>query len=149
MSAFVCHHDTFDLLATAYQQFASHRSDSDLPTADVATILRDENIRSVRARYPDANLADECGVESYRYRPVTDRIDPIVVLKSIACLDYQSCETDDWPTTRAYRLLETIKDRAIWRLPGMDAAPWGWTRPDLPAPTSAARTATVDHEDLL
>ena len=52
----------------------------------------------------------------------------MVVLKSIACLRYQSCETEDWEQSKAARWLEELRELAIDHLPGYEAAPWGWDR---------------------
>jgi hypothetical protein len=48
------------------------------------------------------------------------------ILKMCACLAYQSCETDDWDKTKAYELLQMIKDAAIRKLPGYEDAPWDY-----------------------
>ena len=90
-----------------------------------AALLLAENVRSVRYRYSD-DIGD--------YEPVivTDadisnaaQLDPVVILKLCANLDYQSCETPDWKTTQAHGLLEQIRDEAIRQLPGYEDAPWG------------------------
>lgn len=158
MSAYLCHADTFDMLAT----FANRprradrvrvRISRDMPdvpalisdgTLDlyedgvtdcvdgfapetVAAVLRAENIRSLRARYPQ----DVDAVEDYRYRPAHADVAPgpaVIVLKSVACLRYQSCEAADYEQTLACALLNRIERAAIDALPGYDDAPWGWER---------------------
>lgn len=96
--------------------------------AQIAAVLRHQNIRSIQARY-GSDADDMWGDEPYRYRRVeSDLISHPAVLKSLACLEYQSCETDDYRETLAWALLEAIRDAAVRDLPGYDDAPWGWTR---------------------
>jgi hypothetical protein len=62
--------------------------------------------------------------ENYTF-DYTARSPPAVqIIKLCNCLDYQSCETPDWKDTRAYALLDNIRERAIRELPGYDNAPW-------------------------
>lgn len=98
-----------------------------------ATILLEENLRSVGYRYDDPEYKDLPGpIPTPREIHVTDsdmlvrrQINPLQILKMCACLDYQSCETEDWRQTVAYTLLGGIKDAAINILPGYDESP-GW-----------------------
>lgn len=155
MSAWLCSSDTFDLLGTAAMrlgrphmplQVQCSPSMPDVPmlVSDgillspydslngfgqpevVAKVLRAQNVRSVAHRY---NNPDDMGLdEPYTFRPVSQDVDPVVIIKSCRCLRYQSCETDDYPQTLAYRVLDEIEDLAICALPGYEAAPWGWKR---------------------
>jgi hypothetical protein len=151
MSAYVCHDDTFDYLASATELWgrgvfgvSAAPGMPDVPALmeagvlggerqkltsgdaeAIAQILRAENIRSVCARYGDDGAADA----PYRFRRVPLRaLDPAAVLKSCDCLEYQSCETDDYHDTLAWRVLNAIRRLAIGHLPGYEKAPWGWTR---------------------
>lgn len=99
-----------------------------------ADLLYQENIRSVRARYPDDKWSDLPGPtikplhivvspeEAYRMR----LLPAVALLKLCDCLDYQSCETDDWHQTPAFELLDLIRRAAIHALPGYDKAPWDY-----------------------
>jgi hypothetical protein len=90
-----------------------------------AAMLLAENVRSVRERYADdVGDYDEIIISASEVlrQPA---LSPVVILKLCNCLIYQSCETDDWETTNAYKLLQQIKDAAIRVLPGYDDAPWG------------------------
>lgn len=160
MSAYLCADDTFDYLATAARLFGRQHSamqvriDPDMPdvpelvargilapsygylhgitdTDSIAQVLRHQNVRSVAFRYDDP---DDMGLdEPYRYRSTMldgIRPDPVTVLKSIACLRYQSCETEDYERTLAWRVLDTLREYAIDELVGYRDAPWGWERPD-------------------
>lgn len=159
MSAFLCHHDTIDLIASAaafytgpnkVQYFepgtvrapaanAVHTHDG----ATIGRILYDENVYSLRARYGDDEaMADAIDAGPYRFRAVDLTLLPpdrraAIVLKSIACLRYQSCESDDYDASAAAKVLAgieaVINERGHnWRdSPAGRAAPWGWTRADL------------------
>lgn len=105
----------------------------DLEAARAGQMLWNENVRSVRHRYPDSAPGElpggiedgECGY-LYEHRPWRDpQWNPVQVLKAIACLEYQSCEHQGWPDSEAFSFLEALRHRAICRLPGWDAAEWG------------------------
>ena len=67
---------------------------------------------------------ERAGTEpAYCFRRLAGVPDPVVVLKAIACLEYQSCEHPDWPTSRARRFCEELRDRCIDRLPGYERSP--------------------------
>lgn len=90
-----------------------------------AAILLAENVRSVRSRYAD-DLGDYEEIQisaSEVLRPAA--LSPVAILKLCNSLAYQSCETEDWETTNAYKLLQQIKDSAIRILPGYEEAPLG------------------------
>lgn len=138
MSAYVVSPDTIDYLVTASRLWRL-ASDGYLPydarnltDNELGQVLLSENVRSVNSRY---NETDE--TPAYEHRPVRfDAIDAVMVLKSVQCLNYQSCETDDWQSTSAFKVLKAIESGAIAHLRGYSDAPWGWTRPD---PTKAVR----------
>ncbi len=129
MSAYVVSTDTIDYIVTAARLW---RLDADgylpydarnITDSELGQILS-ENVRSVNARYNDTDTP-----EAYEYRPVGyGYIGAVEVLKSVQCLNYQSCETDDWETTLAYKVCKAIESGAIAHLPGYSNAPWGWTR---------------------
>lgn len=81
-------------------------------------VLAMQNTASVNARYNDNAESD------YTYERFATDITPVQVLKAVNCLDYQSCETDDWPTTQAYAICEAIKGEAIRCLHGYNEADW-------------------------
>lgn len=143
MSAFVCQNDHFVALA----QFAisnSHGSTQvcfktlayngldDMSCRDYldaasyfANVLRDENIRSVSCRYNESAVYPEP-------LKVSDfhgfcKLSAVNILKMCDCLEYQSCETDDYKQTKAYTLLQAIRGAAIRALPGYDDGPWDYS----------------------
>lgn len=102
-----------------------------------ACILYNENIRSVKHRYNDESFESLPGlIEKPEYIKIelkdllNRRVwNPVHILKMCDCLDYQSCETDDWRQSDAYQLLLAIKEAAISTLPGYEEAPWGYSEP--------------------
>ena len=159
MSAFICGPDHFKVLAI----FAAHRSrgswrvdpryikgldpeglyalrglenlnDNELASL-YADVLFRENIRSVRARYPNDKLDELPGPNDLpAHITITGRdqciaalrLKPVQVLKMLDCLEYQSCETENWEKTVAHTLLQDIRRAAIRQLPGYDDAPWDY-----------------------
>ena len=100
-----------------------------------ANILYDENVRSVRYRYPDDKWDELPGPVKKPLRIVVTKADmarfrdpgPVQVLKACDCLEYQSCETEDYRDSNAFKLLTAIRGAAITYLSGYDQAEWGWT----------------------
>ena len=91
-------------------------------TADaVGTMLLAENQRSVNTRYGEQDAP-----QGYKYRGerCCAEVEAVQVLKAVACLDYQSCETDDWKETEARAFCQALKAHAIDTLPGYDDALW-------------------------
>ncbi len=98
-----------------------------------ADILYAENIRSVLHRYPDDTFdtapgliekPEHIAVSPAAFRMNKYRLPPLSILKMCDCLEYQSCENEDYRTTPAYALLTAIRKAAIHALPGYDGAPW-------------------------
>ncbi len=154
MSAYQVHPDTIDYIVSAAQlwrvTFYLRTTDPDVKelretgrkdicqlyegqplscvtfTDEAGAILTHQNARSVAARYREPVSP---AAASYTFSRVNaPDISPVAVLKSIHCLIYQSCETDDWEETQAKRLLASIESAAIDRIAGYSDAQWGWTR---------------------
>jgi len=53
----------------------------------------------------------------------------VQVLKSIDCLDYQSCEHPGWAASEAKAFIDRLQSAAIHALPGYEAAIWGAPEP--------------------
>lgn len=155
MSAYLCHDDTFDYIGAvlrtmkretfyidtdiAYAEIDLLRAAGILSaTADllnwsrdaetVVKILRFQNVRSIEARYPgDSDMLD--GGDAYRMRFDNIRdVAPIVALKTLHALEYQSCETDDYERTLAHAMTVAIEKALVCKLGGYADAPWGYTR---------------------
>lgn len=151
MSAFICGPDHFKALAifAASRRHASLRVDPRyLPglkgdhndtQASLASLYADtlyrENIRSVRGRYPDDTWETMPGPNVKPLHIVVTGADvcspkyqlrPVALLKMCDCLEYQSCENDDYRQTVAFDLLDRIRGAAINALPGYEDAPWDY-----------------------
>jgi hypothetical protein len=87
----------------------------------VGALLWDENHKSVFHRYPTHK--GKHSPPRYAYKPNPQP--PVVVLKAVACYEYQTCERPDWPGSEAFRVAKQIESAAISRLPGYSEAPWG------------------------
>jgi hypothetical protein len=151
MSAFVCGQDHFIALAVfaVARQHGSRNvdprylkgcerleqyGDTQLASA-YADILYAENMRSVLTRYPNdtedtapgpIDKPDSITVTGRHICSPKYRLPPVSILKMCDCLEYQSCETDDYRQTLAFDLLDRIRGAAIHCLPGYDGAPWDY-----------------------
>lgn len=105
--------------------------------SSVGDMLLRECIRSVSHRYPqdtletlpgpsDVDLSAEYTYPRAFMPQIRDDLLPVVVLKAIDCYEYQSCETDDWETTEAFRFCQALRRHLIHDLPGYEKAPWGY-----------------------
>lgn len=92
--------------------------------AEAAAMLYAENVRSVNHRYSD-HTPDEPIAFTSADLIHAPAISAVEAIKAAHCLEYQSCETDDYKRTKAYKLCRYIESAAMHRLPGYDAAPWG------------------------
>ena len=130
MSAYIVEERVIAELAKVYANrlymgFDASRRDN------AARTLAEENIRSIRYRYPDADemeMVPEGFVEAcVELATIESKISysPVELLKAADCLDYQSCETPDWESTRACEILNEIRLILIKRLPGYEEAAWG------------------------
>lgn len=77
--------------------------------AEIARVLRDENVRSVRHCY-----GDTVNVGPYAYRPFgRGDFSAADILCACAGLRYQSCECPDHETTLAAAILRAIEKAAV------------------------------------
>jgi len=91
----------------------------------IATMLHQENIKSLRTRYPDTfqefgppHEFTACEIAS------APKLSTVGCLKAIACIEYQSCEHEGWSSSRAARFLQAVKGAAIAALPGWASEAW-------------------------
>lgn len=122
MSAWIVSKKHIDLLVTAalsakYMTAAGPVGDD--PSA-LGLMLWRENHFSVNSRYNETRMP-----EGYKFTRFPGKIDPVVVLKQIACYEYQSCEHDGWKTSDAFKFCQALTSEMINALPGYEAAPWG------------------------
>lgn len=160
MSAFICGPDHFKALAIFAASRSGGYGNAHLNvdpryykrlppgldtagTAKLATayadVLYQENIRSVAARYSDSPRDKLPGIIIKPLHIIVTNADlsltkyrlaPVALLKMCDCLEYQSCETDDYRLTLGFELLDGIRGAAIRKLAGYEEAPWDFTAPD-------------------
>lgn len=82
-------------------------------------LLYAANVKSVNERYNETSI--ESGPSYLSYAP---ELTPIEVIKACDCLAYQCDEWSGFEGSDADRILRSIKEAAIQRLPGYDAASW-------------------------
>ena len=85
----------------------------------VGQILMDGNCESVNYRY-----GEESEPNRYKFTSIEEKLKPIEILKLISCLEYQSCEVDDYDKTFSSKICKQITDRLIMQLPGYEEAEW-------------------------
>ena len=95
----------------------------------VGAMLAAENRRSVDHRYNETEMEDFYTFTRYpgscdSVTPGTPGLDPVQVLKAIACYEYQSCEHPEWETSEAHEFCQAVRHATIDRLPGYEAAAW-------------------------
>lgn len=88
--------------------------------------LVDENYRSIYARYGDKTPSPMI-IKTADMNTVPKYSD-VAIYKACQCLEYQSCEHDDYRNTFGYRILSTIQnyaaDEIISKMPEYDKAAW-------------------------
>ncbi len=65
------------------------------------------------------------GEEPYEFSPLPGVPDTVVVLKAIACYEYQSREHPGWKTSEAKRFCDALAAHTLRHLPGWEKAA-GW-----------------------
>ena len=81
----------------------------------IGQLLLKENVRSVNYRYNERKRAPK-----FEYDPTPPPVNPIEALKLIDCLDYQSCERNDWHKSEASLILVTLKIAILEDLAGLN-----------------------------
>jgi len=128
MSAFICSNAHITALAT----YATKHGLTKYSTQAVAKSLFAQNVASVNHRYDETNNVKfrmHKGASEYPFSPIQ-------IIKAAQCLDYQSCELDDWQDSFECRLLGAITAHAldtigapitdcdVSKLAGYDNAQW-------------------------
>jgi len=135
MSAFICSPEHVAVLAAfaATNAVAAYQRDSLQDTAKaIADGLMRQNIRSMCDRYSDGkvylDLQKKAAALAKKYTtspPAEVRALCVVdIIKMASCLDYQSCESDDYDSTDAAIQIRWIAGKAHRMLDGWDDAVW-------------------------
>ena len=103
--------------------------------AVVGNMLWAENVKSVSYRYNGeslatlpGNIADNkagCILTASDFGRPSGHIDPVQVLKSCHCYEYQTCEHPAWKESAARRFIEGLIRKACHSLIGYEEAEWG------------------------
>jgi hypothetical protein len=126
MSAFVCSQNHIAAIASyavAKKVWLGNASAKDSDFKSIYETLARANVVSVCHRYSDDKP------ENYRDVLRSPKLSSVQhsalqIVKLCDCLDYQSCETEDWRDSDACKLLSRIRDAAINALPGYDDVKW-------------------------
>ena len=78
-------------------------------SAEVAEILRAENVRSISAKYGDGNVEpyEFEYIPSARKRPVGN------IIGALDCYEYQACESDDWNESNALEIVQGLRKHLL------------------------------------
>ncbi len=101
-------------------------TNEDKPGIFFRELLLRQNLRSLHARYPrkvEELTPDEW--EVYRNTPAVNGLGIVDMLKCVQCWQYQSCETEDYQDTQAWKYSHYVLSALISRLPGYEKAVWG------------------------
>lgn len=127
MSAYVvsAKHLAYIGVALARSRNPGHPAPSQV--VELARPLAEENIRSVAYRYseegePIEPLMEKVAVEAEKLSSA--KLEPVQLLKAIACLEYQSCEHPEWAASKVKKELNELRHYTIGHLPGYDKAEW-------------------------
>ena len=103
---------------------------------EVGAMLLAANHTSVNLLYGERTATES----AYSFRRLAGVPDPVVVLKALACFEYQSCEHPDWATSQARRFLPGAPGPVHRPAPRLRPGPVGPGRPaHLPPPLNHRR----------
>ena len=104
---------------------------------EAAKILAEANIASVKARYPDS---PDMLIEDYVDLVIDEskkranlELDAADIYSMAVCLDYQSCEVDNWHETDAYGLIKAIQAEAGRVMASRSKIKWTYSHDDFAA----------------
>lgn len=138
MSAFLVSHTHIAALVKFASENRTYASFLDAGTFDdmerLAERLAAECVASVSYRYPkdepnelpgpiDRSIAVWPSFANTIWSTVPT-LTPIAALKALSCYEYQSCEHPTWEQSYAHGWCQKLRQEAIGRLPGYEAAAW-------------------------
>jgi hypothetical protein len=89
----------------------------------IGEMLRDQNIKSVDARYDDdPSMLPAWTAEPYHWDSVP--VSPLQAFKAIHCYAYQACEDSAWGQSDAKQFCDALERALVRSLPGYDEAAW-------------------------
>ena len=113
-----------------------HDSNQYNTAKNIAKGLMEANIASVAYRYPNDKDGGRPGLTGYTdeqyvseavsaantYMRTFPALRAVDIIAMARCLNYQSCEVDDWDSTPAYKQIRDIVEAAINTLPDYEGA---------------------------
>ena len=121
MSAFVVSQNHINAIVNYANKVLSKWDSTYSDPQAIGQILLDENIRSVSHRY--AHHGPE-PAQKFRWKLADKTVSAVQMLKLLSCLHYQSCETEDFDSTKAAKLIRDMTSNTIADLPGYEEAEW-------------------------
>ncbi|MHB8565340.1 MAG: hypothetical protein ACYDDA_15735 [Acidiferrobacteraceae bacterium] len=115
------------MVADRAKRHGLHGTWDALSNDELGRMLWKENMRSLGARYGDPE--DEATLAGYHYGLTNTLLaaSPVALIKNLHCYRYQSCEHREWEGSQAAALVDALESYLVHRLPGYDAAPWGFS----------------------
>jgi hypothetical protein len=144
MSSYVVNKKVIDALVTAYFQgpegyrwerptyhsyITQDNSDGHLTESDIGRLLWLANHHGVTSYYgdrddfPGPRGLTLAGIEAYAYER-TPRMSIGQTCAVLSMYEYQSCDTDDWLTSPAFRFCDLLRGRLVRKLPDYDEPSW-------------------------
>jgi len=126
MSAFIVSDNHINVLVNfcARKNILFHFDDETINSNDrpdeIGQILLDENYKSVNNRYNENAISHKF---KYNFYQKKDRA-PIEIIKACRCLNYQSCESKNYYSSKAYEIINKIIYEAIDTIDGYEDADW-------------------------
>lgn len=140
MSAYLVEPDHIGVIAQFAAQnecgkWGDHYNDQLLTAEQFSDCLAKANIKSIKTRYPDddsSKLEDKIylGLCRDSAKKSHGHIDLLAMAALVKCLEYQSCEPDDWYQSKAFKVLTSIREIVLRKLiedsPAKDV--WGYVK---------------------
>lgn len=130
MSAFICNAKHIGELVKWWVKYEKKHIGRGCDPSEIATVLAEQNIRSVEYRYPDTKEvggAVEFGHSAVNEGYVAEcialsgssrgpQLTAADIFKMACCYDYQACETEDYEETQAKKIVNKIIHAAGWEM---------------------------------
>lgn len=88
----------------------------------VAKILMDENVKSVNSRYAENDKSDY----KFEYDPEAHKRPIGNIVGALDCLEYQSCETDDYHQSNAWDIMGGLRKHLLKQVADDNEGSYTW-----------------------
>ena len=136
MSAWIVSKEHIDVLVKARSVYARSYWVATFDPDETGRMLWRENLRSLKARYPEdedgerpgpIDFADE-DVDLYVYTDPGFVPTLGEIFMAISCYEYQTCESDGWRQTEAAKW---CRDLTAAVTSSLSEGPWGWNADEI------------------